>query len=128
MYYWEVADAHQLLQSSLRRLNNDTGACDASSAPSTASRGSSCAQRRRQQQEDQDSLSSFIPLVQSINELADTQRQLVLDRAVDTQHERQLEQQRQESQQGAQQPREWHLRRRAELTELARKYRTLMLN
>ena len=108
LYYWEVADAHQLLQSSLQRLNNDTGACDASSAPSTASRGSSRAQRRRQQQEDQDSSSSFIPLVKSIKELADTQRQLVLDRAEDRQHERQLEQQRQELQ-GAQQTCEWHL-------------------
>jgi hypothetical protein len=95
LYYWEVADAHQLLQSSLQRLNNDTGACDASSAPSTASRGSSRAQQRRQQQEDQDSSSSFIPLVKSIKELADTQRQLVLDRAEDRQHERQLEQQQQ---------------------------------
>ena len=124
LYYWEVAVAHQLLQSSMQRLYNDTGACDASSAPSTASRGSSRAQRRRQQQEDQDSSSSFIHLVQSIKELADTQRQLVLDRAEDRQHERQLEQQRQESQ-GAQQTREWHLRRRAELTDLARKYRKL---
>ncbi len=109
LYYWEVADAHQLLQSSLQRLNNDTGPCDASSAPSTASCSSSCAQRRRQQQEDQDSSLLFIPLVQSIKELADTQQQLVLDCAEDRQHERQLEQQRQESQ-GAQQTREWHLR------------------
>ena len=63
-------------------------------------------------------------LVKSIKELADTQRQLVLDCAEDRHHERQLEQQRQELQ-GAQQTREWHLRRRAELTDLARKYRKL---
>lgn len=122
LYYWEVADAHQLLQSSLQRLNNNTGASDALSAPSTAS-GSSRAQRRRQHQDPEES-SSFIPLVQSIKELAECHRQLVLDRAEDRQHERQLEQQRQESQ-GAQQTREWHFRRRAELTDLARKYRKL---
>jgi hypothetical protein len=69
LYYWEVADAHQLLQSSLQRLINNTGACDASSAaPSTASCGSSRAQQRRQQQEDQDSLMSFIPLPCTINQ------------------------------------------------------------
>jgi hypothetical protein len=34
LYFWEVADAHQLLQSSLQRLTNSTGAADASSAPS----------------------------------------------------------------------------------------------
>jgi hypothetical protein len=49
---------------------------------------------------------------------------LVLDRAEDRQHERQLEQQQQELQR-AQQTREWHLRRRAELTDLARKYQKL---
>jgi hypothetical protein len=48
LYYWKVADAHQLLQSSLQRLHNDiAGACDASSAPSTASGGSRRAQQRR---------------------------------------------------------------------------------
>jgi hypothetical protein len=30
LYFWEVADAHQVLQSSLQRLNNQAGASDAS--------------------------------------------------------------------------------------------------
>ena len=32
LYFWEVADTHQLLQSSLQRLSNHTGASDASQA------------------------------------------------------------------------------------------------
>jgi predicted RNase H-like nuclease (RuvC/YqgF family) len=124
LYYWEVADAHQLLQSSLQRLHNDTGACDASSAPSTASSGSRRAQRRRQHQEQEDSSSSLIPLVQSIKELAECQRQLVQDCSEDRHHERELEQLRQESQR-ALQNQERRFRRRAELADLARKYRKL---
>jgi hypothetical protein len=87
LYYWEVADAHQLLQSFLQRLHNDTGACDASSAPSIASGDSHCAQQRRQQQEQEDSSSSLIPLVQSIKEIAECQRQLVQDSSQDRHHE-----------------------------------------
>ena len=111
------------MPSSLQRLHIDTDACDASSAPSTAS-GGSRAQRRRQQQQEREDSSSLIPLVQSIKELAECQRQLVLDRSEDRHHERQLEQQRQESQR-AQQGQELNFRRRAELTDLARKYRKL---
>ena len=99
-----------------------SNACDASSAPSTGS--SNGAHRRRQQHEQEEDTSSLIPLVQSIKELAECQRQLVLDRVEDRNHERQLEQQQQQSQ-GAQQGRERTFRRRAELTDLTRKYRKL---
>ena len=34
MYFWEIADRHQLLQSSLQRLHESVGASDASTAPS----------------------------------------------------------------------------------------------
>jgi hypothetical protein len=34
LYFWEVADHHQILQSSLQRLTNNAGAADASCAPS----------------------------------------------------------------------------------------------
>ncbi len=132
LYFWEVADAHQLLQSSLQRLSNNTGATDASCAPSTtasSSGGSRGAQRRRQQQIQETDAntdvlgSSWMPLVESIKELAECQRQVVLDRAEDRHHERQLEDQRQESI-GAERCRERAFRRRAELA-LARKYRKL---
>jgi hypothetical protein len=36
-YFWEVADSHQLLQSSLQCLTEGTGAADASDAPTTVS-------------------------------------------------------------------------------------------
>ena len=42
LYFWEVADTHQLLQeSSLQRLNSNTGASDASFAPSISNTTSS---------------------------------------------------------------------------------------
>ncbi|KAI2510573.1 hypothetical protein MHU86_3841 [Fragilaria crotonensis] len=131
LYFWEVADAHQILQSSLQRLNNKAGAADASRAPvssSTARSNSSSVGRsralRRQQQQELNAGSSLIPLVESIKELAECQRQMVFDRVEDRNHERQLEEQRQQSE-GAERSRERAFRRRAELVDLARKYRKL---
>ena len=104
LYFWEVVDAHQLLQSSLQRLSSSTGAMDASNAPSTtrsvsSSGGSSRGQhsRRLQQQSDsqEDQQHVFLnPLVESIKELAASQQQLVLDRAEYRSHELQLEEQK----------------------------------
>jgi hypothetical protein len=62
--------------------------------------------------------------VESIKELAECQRQMVFDRVEDRNHERQLEEQRQQSE-GAERSRERAFRRRAELVDLARKYRKL---
>ena len=50
LYFWEIAEYHQLLQSALQRLDDDVGASDASSAPSTTTR----TRRRRRQSEEQD--------------------------------------------------------------------------
>jgi hypothetical protein len=50
LYFWEVADTHQLLQSSLQRLNSNTGASDASFAPSTSSTSSGSRGRNHRQQ------------------------------------------------------------------------------
>ncbi len=120
-----MADAHQILQSSLQRLNNNVGAADSSCAPSTVS---SAKQRRRPGQEgdsaDDVNSSSFLPLVESIKDLAEAQRQMILDRAEDRIHEVQLEEQRHQSE-GVEQSREQVFRRRAELMDLARKYRKL---
>lgn len=130
LYFWEIADTHQILQSSLQRLNNKAGASDASQAPisSASNCGSSRALRRRQQQEldaqQNASSSSLIPLVDSIKELAECQRQMIFERVEDRNHERHLEEQRQQSE-GAEQSRERSFRRRAELLDLARKYRKL---
>jgi hypothetical protein len=111
LYFWEVADAHQLLQPSLQRLSNSTGAMDASGAPSATRSVSSSGggsygqqQRRRHQQSDsqEDQEQVFLnPLVESIKELAASQRQLVLDRVEDWSHELQLEEHRKNSEQAA---------------------------
>ena len=41
LYFWELADRHQLLQSALQRLNDDVAVSDASSAPSATSSATS---------------------------------------------------------------------------------------
>jgi hypothetical protein len=125
LYFWEVADAHQLLQSSLQRLSNSISASDASCAPSTSADstiGSSRARKRRQDAIDESS--SVLPLVQSIKELAECQRQLVFDRGEERRHEHELDQHR-ETARTRELHRERIFRRRAELLDLARQYRKL---
>ena len=135
LHFWEVADAHQVLQSSLQRLNNQAGASDASRAPITTTSTATSSQsvnsiralQRRQQQEELDAqhnTTSLIPLVNSIKELAECQRQMILECVEDRNHERHMEVQRQQSD-GAEQSRERAFRRRAELLDLARKYRNI---
>ena len=129
LYFWEIADQHQILQSSLQRLTNNTGAADASGAPSTVSSsgGRAHQQRCRPQQGDgtpYDDSASLMPLVESIKELAEAQQQMIVDQAEDLMHETQLEEQRQISQSN-ERSRERAFRRRAELMDLSRKYRKL---
>ena len=97
----------------------------ASTAPSTNSVGSSHRRRRRQDDSPPDYDESVLrPLVQSIQDLAECQRQLVIDRSEDRRHERDLQQQKQEStKRGNCQERIF--RRKAELSDLVRKYRRL---
>ena len=126
LYFWEVADAHQLLQSSLQRLTNNTGASDASCAPTTSSistSGSRIRRRSHRQEQEQDEASLF-PLVQSIKDLADCQKQLAFDQAEERRSERHLDFQRHQMETQDRQ-RERCFRRRAELNDLARKYRKL---
>ena len=68
--------------------------------------------------------SSFTPLVDSIKELADAQRQMLVDRAEDRIHEMQLEEQQHQSDE-LERSRERIFRRRAELMDQACKYRKL---
>ena len=130
LYFWEGVDAHQILKSSLQRVKNNAGAADASKSPASSSttRSNSSGGRwralQRQQQQELDTGSSLIPLVESFNELAECQRQMVFHRVEDRNQERQLEEQRQQSE-GAESSREIAFRRRAELVDLARKYRKL---
>jgi hypothetical protein len=65
-----------------------------------------------------------LPLAQSIKDLAESQRQLVLDRAEDCSRERQLEEQSRQSER-SEQCRKRVFDRRSELNDLARQYRRL---
>lgn len=133
LYFWEIADSHQILQSSLQRLSNTTGASDASLAPSTsASSNGARDRRRRSRQDDSDEdealASSLAPLVQSIKEMVDFQRQHQ-ERQFDNTNEHQLrsseiEDRRRVSERRAQSS-DRRFQRRSELLDLARKYRRL---
>jgi hypothetical protein len=67
---------------------------------------------------------SIIPLVQSIKDLAECQRQLVFDHAEERRHKRPIDVLRQQVETEERQ-RERCFRRKAELSDLARKYRKL---
>lgn len=69
--YWEVVNAHQLLQSSLQRLTNNAGAANASAKPSTvSSTGSQTTRCRRDNDDQQEQERRMAPLVASIDKLA----------------------------------------------------------
>ena len=72
LYFWELADRHQLLQSSLQRLDDNVGASDASSAPSATSSRAASGTRRRQRQDEHQQASSrdIFALSESIRFLA----------------------------------------------------------
>jgi hypothetical protein len=121
LYFWEVVDAHQLLQSSLQRLTNDVGAADGGSSSATTSdsagAGGSIQRRRRDQQQLNDlqdsEASSFMPLAKSLKDLADSHVQLTMQREEDRTHEERMENRKRSFQ------------RRAELLDQARQYRRL---
>ena len=141
LYFWEVADSHQLLVSSLQRLSSSTGATDASSAPSALSGARSVSisggSRRRYQGRDDDEREErlFAPLFNSIKDLADCQRSMLNERSEDRQRERQLQEQTRRSEGEAQEQRlhseveenrrKRTFERRVELQDLARQYRRL---
>jgi hypothetical protein len=138
LYYWEVADTHQLLVSSLQRLNNATGATDGSSTPSatmstvSASDGSS---RSHRSSPDDQQERVLAPLAQSITYLADCQRQMLDNRAQDRQHEKEVEDERIRSQiqleedrrraEAIENSRKRKFERRTHLLDVAREYRRL---
>jgi hypothetical protein len=85
LYFWELADRHQFLQSALQRLNDDVGASDATSAPSATSSATSNnggaaddnPRRRRRRQQDEEQQPSrqgdIFDLSQSIRFVAKTE-------------------------------------------------------
>ena len=111
LYFWEIADRHQLLQSSLQRLSESVGASDASTAPSVINVPRTASRRRRREdnEEDKEEVASALvnPLVQSIRDFAkdEDRRQVAL---LQSQSEHRV------------------FQRRAQLVDEARKYRRLM--
>ena len=102
LYYWEIADSQQLLASCLQRLSEQASACNASSvglvsrsvrstpsgSRSSASRASRRSTPRNEESNDEFSTSSVEnPLLQSLQELVDSQRSLLTDRALDREHQ-----------------------------------------
>ncbi|KAI2493708.1 hypothetical protein MHU86_20812 [Fragilaria crotonensis] len=104
-------------------LSNSISASDASYAPSTTADSMVGSSRARKRRHDATYESSLLPLVQSIKELAECQRQLVFDRGEERRHEPELDQIR-DSSRTKELCRDQVFRRRAELVlDLARKYR-----
>lgn len=128
LYFWEVADTHQLLQSTLQRLNSNTGASDASFAPSTSSTSSVSRGRNHRQVLSSVERQSIVLLAQSIRDLTECQRQLAFDQAEERRQERRQKQERDErrhQEETQERQLERCFRRKAELSDLARKYRKL---
>jgi hypothetical protein len=73
LYFWELADRHQLLQLSRQQLDDDVAASDASSAPSATSTHTAAGCTRQQTQQDeppQESSQDIFALSDSIRFLA----------------------------------------------------------
>ena len=130
LYYWEIIDAHQLLQSSVQRLTFNVGAGDASMAPSvtttntTHSSGSRQGQQRRgrrqEELQEQQREAAYTAIMESLKDISKGNEQQRIDR----EQERELERQRIESDQ-SEQRRHRIFQRRTELLDLGRKYRRL---
>ena len=127
LYYWEVADRHQLLQSSLQQLSDSVGATDGGL---TSLSGESNHRQRRarpvgvEQAPSVLDAASLIPLAQSMNKLADFQQNAFLQRERDRSQELRMESRRQKSQL-RENSRKRSFDRRAQLMDQGRQYRRL---
>ena len=126
LYYWEIVDAHQLLQSSLQRLTSNSGAANASAAPSTVSSTGSRTPRGRRhadiQNDEQEQARKMAPLVASIDKLAAIHEGMAHERARDREQQKELEDKR-ASLEVRQMERKRKFERMCELRDLARQYR-----
>ena len=81
LYFWELMDQYQLLQSSLQIFNSESGASDASSVPSVI--GKPSRRRGRQQDNENATANNILTLSNSLRFLAaaeDTRSQLAANR------------------------------------------------
>ena len=84
LYFWEVADKHQLLQRTMNRLNDESGASDASSAPSVINVGARARRIERAEATKDTPTEDALVLSRSIQALADAE---VLRMESDRKHE-----------------------------------------
>jgi hypothetical protein len=73
LYFWELADMHQLLQTTMQRLHGDSGASDASSAPSVIGSHGTRRRRREDHEESEGPAEDILSLSQSLRYLADSE-------------------------------------------------------
>ena len=73
LYFWELADQHQFLQSALQRLDDDLAASDAASAPSVSSSSHSTRRRQREDPQLSEGSGDIVALSQSIRFLAQSE-------------------------------------------------------
>jgi hypothetical protein len=123
LYFWEVADSHQLLQSSLQCLTEGTGAADASGAPTTVVvtarlRG----QQDTAEQQGQVNPGMFEPLAESLNRIAVIQENMVEQRIIDREHQKAMEENRFVVERN-EHDRKRKFERRSQLTDKAREFR-----
>ena len=116
LYFWEVVDEHQLLQSSLQRLTSNAGAADASAAPTTV--GSS----QRRQRDNENAEDSRSRIAASLDKLAAAHEEMAHERARDREQMKEFEH-RKESLEARQGDRKRKFDRTCELRDLARQYR-----
>ena len=125
LYYWEVVDSHQLLQSSLQRLTSNAGAANASVAPSAVSRtGSRTSRGRRDDDRDdfEQQARKMAPLVASIDKLTAVHEGIAHERARDRDQLKESEDRR-ASLEMRQVEKKRKFERSCELRDLARQYR-----
>jgi hypothetical protein len=75
LYFWELADKHQLLQTTMQRLNQESGASDASSTPSAISHYGTRRRRREDRDESEGPSEDILSLSDSLRYLADSERE-----------------------------------------------------
>jgi hypothetical protein len=126
LYYWELADRLQILQSSLQRLTSAAGAADASTAPSTVTTSNNGGNRARRRDDDREEHPQqgtlVIPLAASIDKLTAAHERMSEERVKDREQEKQLEEARLLlSERDNERKRKFA--RQSELRDLARKYR-----
>jgi hypothetical protein len=128
LYFWEVIDYHQLLQSSPQRLRDSVGAADGVTTANSSAASGSVPRHRRDRQQHQSEMgmmvASISPLAKSLHNLENSHVRLAMQREEDRAHEQRMEDQRQQSEASSECCKR-SFDRRSQLLDQARQYRRL---